>query len=194
MASLRFLQKIVRELSAAFVKTVGVVSVNGYAALAFAVLAFPAFGQQAEPGDMPPPPRIFSKTERTALDRETDLKGRTKLALDLMETRLAKAEGAHDRNELDAMFTELGAFHGLVDDTLEFLTSKSRGNRKAPANLKRFEIGIRQFAPRLEVIRRDLPAKYEFYVRRLAIYLRDARSQAIEPLFGNTVVPNNQQP
>ena len=60
-------------------------------------------------------------------------------------------------------------------------------------NFKRFEIGSANIAPRLELIRRDLPLKYEFYVRSLAVYLRNARAKAVEPLFSDTIVPPSKK-
>lgn len=54
------------------------------------------------------------------------------------------------------------------------------------------EISLRKFLTRIELIRRDLPIKYEKYVRRLAIYVREARSRAVEQLFDDTVIPNNE--
>ncbi|MEK7855704.1 MAG: hypothetical protein AAB288_06415, partial [Acidobacteriota bacterium] len=56
-------------------------------------------------------------------------------------------------------------------------------------NFKRLEIGLRQFRPRLELIRRGIPSEYEPYLRSLIQYVRDARAKAVEPLFGDSVVP-----
>ena len=162
-----------------------------------ALAIFPAISaraQQAEPGDIPPPAKIVSKDERSQLDAQVDVKKRTKLALDLMNVRLTKAEGLHTSGNLDGMFVELGVFHALVDTTLEFLNKSDKDNRKVLDNFKRFEIGLRTFAPRLELIRRDLPLKYEFYVRSLAVYLRNARAKAVEPLFSDTIVPPDKKP
>lgn len=164
-----------------------------YFLLLFLAISFtPAFGQSEPPDDMAPPPvKNVSKAERSQLEAETEVKKRTKLALDLMNGRLIKAEELNSRQDFTAMFLELGSFHGLVDDTLVFLTRASRGDSgKVLNNFKRLEIGLRTFIPRIELIRRELPPRYEFYVRSLTKYLRDARSKAIEPLFGDTVVPN----
>ena len=152
----------------------------------------PALAQNEPPDDMAPPPvKNVSKAERSQLDAENEVKKRTKLALELMNVRLMKAEELNSRQEFTEMFLELGGFHGLVDDTLGFLTQVSRGdNGKVLYNFKRLEIGLRTFIPRMEAIRRDLPPRFEFYVRILTKYLRDARTKAVEPLFGDTVVPN----
>lgn len=151
----------------------------------------PALAQNEPPDDMAPPPvKNVSKEERSQLEAESEVKERTKLALQLMDLRLKKAEELNSREEFTKMFLELGGFHGLVDNTLVFLTQVSRGDSgKVLNNFKRLEIGLRSFIPRMEIIRRELPARYEFYVRILTRYLRDARSKAIEPLFGDTVVP-----
>jgi hypothetical protein len=39
-------------------------------------------------------------------------------------------------------------------------------------------------------MRRDLPIQYEPYVKSLIKYVEDTREKAIEPFYGNTVVPN----
>ncbi len=139
----------------------------------------------------PPPLKIVSKEETRQLNAETDIKKRTKLALDLMEIRLKKAETLNSQQQYTEMFDELGGFHALMDKILEFLDGKDNGGGKILNNFKRVEITLRAFLPRLELIRRDLPARFEFYVRDLAKNVRRARSKAIEPFFGNTVVKDN---
>lgn len=147
--------------------------------------------QEDEQQDTAPPPlKIISKEESKQLEAEKDIKRRTILALDLMETRLKKAEQLNSQQKFTEMFNELGGFHALVDKTLDFLDSNDHGG-KFLNNFKRVEMSLRTFLPRLELIRRDLPAKYEFYVRTLAKYVRGARSRAIDPLFSDTVVKDN---
>ena len=131
----------------------------------------------------------MSNGERTQLDGQQGLKERTKLALALMSSRLSKAEELNAKSEFTAMYNELGGFHALMDDTLAFLEMAPKKD-KTLDNLKRFEMTLRGFAPRLALIRREAPQEYDHYVRVLLKYLRDARSKAIEPLFGNSVVPN----
>jgi len=146
---------------------------------------------QDEPkGVAPPPLKIFAKEEKSQLEAETDVKRRTKLSLDLMEARLLKAETFGKQEQYREMFTELGSFHALMDDTLAFLESSDTTKGKVLNNFKRVELSLRKYITRLELIRRDLPIKFEFYVRRLVRYVREARTKAVEPLFGETVVPN----
>ena len=147
---------------------------------------------QNEPEDIAPPPlKIVSKTERSQLGAEGEVKRRTKLSLELMEFRLLRAEEFATKGEYREMFTELGGFHGLMDNTINFLTNSDTNKSKVLNNFKRVELSLRKYVTRLELIRRNLPIKYEQYVRKLVKYVREARSKAVEPMFGETVLPDN---
>lgn len=165
--------------------------VSMLAAAAVAQPPTPDDDVEFDPNAAPPPVRAMSNIERTQLDGQQGLKDRTKLALALMSSRLSKAEEFNAKNDHTAMYSELGGFHALMDDTLEFLEAAPR-KEKTLDNLKRFEMTLRGFAPRLALIRREIPAEYDHYVRVLLKYLRDARSKAIEPLFGDSVVPTRR--
>ena len=136
----------------------------------------------------PPPAKTLSKEEKDLLNSQADSKKYTKIALELMEIRMKRAEEADARDDFDGMFVELGAFHALMDHSLDFLLKKHSDGKKAFNDFKRYELGIRGFSPRMELLRRDLPIKYEYYVRVLMKYLREARSKAIDPMFGDSVV------
>ena len=151
-----------------------------------------ATAQDDPPEQAPPPLRTVSKEEKTQLTDAPDVKGRTKLSLELMSTRLSQAEHLTASTDFDGMFKELGGFHGLLDNTLEYLGKQDSRIGKVLDNYKRLEIGLRTFEPRLETIRRDLPLRYEDYVRKLIMYVRDSRSRAVEPMFGNSVVPTRK--
>lgn len=140
----------------------------------------------------PPPLRKISEQERKSLDAVPDVKKRTKLALELMSARITRAEEFSGKAQYAEFFAELGAFHGLMDDTLHFLERSDRDEDKILNNFKRLEIGLRGFGPRLEVMRRDLPFRYEYYVRVLLRYLREARTRAVEPLFDDAIVKPNK--
>lgn len=138
--------------------------------------------------EVPPPLKLLSKEEKTALEAQTDLKKRTILTLELMDARLVKAETLKTKEEYSQMFAELGAFHALMDNTLDFLKRNNTGSGKVLNNFKRIELSLRKDITRLELIRRDLPPEYDPYVRSLVKLVREARSRAVEPLFGNTVL------
>jgi hypothetical protein len=162
-------------------------------ALLLLVVPAVAFGQGVIEDNLAPPPlKILSTEEKSKLGAEVEVKRRTKLALELMDTRLKKAETFHTSESYDEMFTELGAFHGLMDNMLEFLNKSDKDSNKVLYNFKRLEIGLRGFTPRLEMIHHDIPIRYEQYVRSLIKNVRTARARAIEPLFDDTVLPDKK--
>lgn len=150
--------------------------------------------RQPPPDDaVPPPLYLLSKTEKTSLDALADVSERTKLSLALMEARMKRAEDFYARDTFDAMFVELGGFNALIDDALNFLKTNDKKRGKVLNNYKKLEISLRKFAPRVELIRRELPARYEYWVRSLARNVRAARSKAVEPLFGFSVLPDEKE-
>lgn len=151
--------------------------------------ACPAQAQPLANDVAPPPLKFVSRDELAQVGAIKDVKKRTQTALELMSVRLKNAETLLSQDLLDQMYKELGSFHGLMDDTLQFLDSSDKDSNRVLNNYKRFEMGLRQFRPRLELIRRDIPLRYEPYVRNLISYLRDARAKAIEPFFSDSVVP-----
>ena len=156
-------------------------------------MASAAIGQDVIEDDIAPPPlKILSPQEKSKLSAETDVRRRTKLALEFMDARLKRAE-THDADQnYDEMFVELGGFHGLMENMLEFLNKSDRDSDRVLDNFKRFEIGLRGFTVRLEMIRHEIPLRYDHYVRNLVRNLRAARARAIEPLFDDTVVPQKR--
>jgi hypothetical protein len=175
--------------------TIGLGKFGGVSFIFFLMLAFTAisFGQGVIDDDLAPPPlKLLSQDEKTKLANETEVKRRTKLALELMDVRLKQAETFDAAENYDEMFVQLGAFHGLMDNMLEFLNKSDKDSNKVITNFKRLEIGLRAFNPRLQMIHHDIPTRYEHYVRNLIRYLRTARARAIEPLFDDTVLPENK--
>ena len=165
-----------------------------FCVFSFTFLVSPASAQPPDQVDTAPPPlRMLTKEERTSLESTNDVKARTKLALEYMTTHVSAAEAYNEKREYDAMFHELGGFHGLIDHTLLFLTKSDRTSNRVLDNLKRFEIGLRGFMPRLEGIHRELPFRYEDYVRKLIAYVRNARTKALDPLFSDSVIKKSDQ-
>lgn len=174
----------------AFLKPVKLFLLLGIVSGFFAINAI----AQEFPADAEPPPlKVITKEEREQLYLETKVKNRTKLALELMDVRLQNAEGLFAEKKYSEMFKELGRFHALVDNALAFLVRNDRGKGKILNDYKRLEIGLRAYLPRLELIRRELPSNFEFYVRILIKSVRDARSDAVDPFFGNTVLPQKTE-
>ena len=144
------------------------------------------------PDAVPPPLKVLSRDEKNQLKAEIDPKKHTSLALELTEGHLAKAEELSAKSEFDLMFKELGSFNAVIDEALDFLGRGDSGSGRILNSSKKLEIGLRSYSPRLEAIRRDVPSGYEPYVRNLIKTIRDARSRAIEPFFGTSVIPQQK--
>jgi len=152
------------------------------------------FAQDEEPPTdaAPPPVRTISKDEKKQLETETNIKKRTQMSLDLMELRLKKAEEFSAQNQFQDSLNELGSFHALLENALKHLNKNDNGSSKIDYNFKRLEIGLRRTVSRLELIFREMPFRYGYYVRKLQKFVRETRAKAIEPLFDDTVVPERR--
>lgn len=150
--------------------------------------------QQEKPKDLVPPPlALISDAEKENLEAESDMKKRTQLALVLMDARVKKAEELSAQKKFEESLNELGAFQALISNTLKFLNRNNSGSRKVLNNYKRFEISLRDYFPRLELMRREMPIKYGYHVRTLMKFVRDARTSATDPIFGETVLPDSDE-
>ncbi|MFV0387449.1 MAG: hypothetical protein ACK5NT_01745 [Pyrinomonadaceae bacterium] len=131
----------------------------------------------------PPPMREMSKTEDETLDSKTKVSDKTKVALELMEARLVKSETFGKKNEFKDALDNLGGFAAIMTAAYNFLT-KGTNPKKNLKSIKKFEIGLRKFLPRLEVLRRESPYKYEYHVQRIIRDVREFRSGATENMYG----------
>lgn len=143
--------------------------------------------------DAPPPLKLIAETTRKQLSAAKNVKERTKLALELMQSRLTAATAKSEGGDYAAMFQELGRFHALMDDTLAFLDRFSESRNARLSNYKRLEIGLRRMNPQIDLLRRNAPPERERYLFYLSRNVREARARAVEPLFGDAVVPQRQQ-
>jgi hypothetical protein len=153
------------------------------------ILTAPIYAQDDSLTEVPPPVAVVPKPDRERLDAKADPKDRGKLALEMMNERLTSASKQLEGENYNGVFRELGVFHGLLITTIDFLVRRSESG-KGLDNLKKFEMTLRTFMPRVETIRRELPSQFEGYLDKLEKAIRDARSKATEPMFSNNVVPN----
>lgn len=158
---------------------------------AFGIVSVSAQTDAAD--DFPPPLKTISKNEKNALAAEKDTRKRAFLYMDLMEKRLQQAEEASRSSNFRKMFLDLGVFQGLMEGTLDFLYSSNRKTEKDYDNFKKYEMTLRAFTPRIEVLRRESPERYDKYLQSVLKQVRDTRSKAVEPLFGDNVVPRERQ-
>jgi hypothetical protein len=161
-------------------------------ALLFVIASLFIFASDAPaqgPDDIAPPPiKMLSKTEKADLAAKTEPKQRTTLALQLMDARLKSAEKFRTDENYSLMYAELGGFHALLDNTLDFLLKASSNEGKQLNNLKKFEIGLRSYIPRIETIRRDVPSNWDPYLKTLLKNIDSAREKAMAPFFSDTVI------
>ena len=159
--------------------------------VALLLLPSAALGQKDDlpDGVVPPPLSVLSEKEADLLEEESSAKKRTKLAIELMDNRLLKSESSSKAKEFQNSLNQLGHFRALMLATLVDL-KRSEINRKALRNNKRFEIALRSFIPRLELVRRALPFSHSYHVTILIKDVRKARTETIEPFFDDTVLPN----
>lgn len=160
----------------------------------FVFLLAPQVVSAQDDDDLAPPPlKLLAKEDRAHLENETEIKVKTKLAVDMMRSHVDAAEKLNTANDFNGVFRELGFFRALVDYTLAFLEKQDMHENRSLDNYKRLELSLRAVTPRIEAIRRELPVQYEEYVRKLLIHIRDARSKASEPMFSDTVLPKEKQ-
>jgi len=145
---------------------------------------------QVDDTTAPPPLRMISKEDRNKLDAKSSPKDRTKLSLEMMETRLAAAEKLNSDKNFRHAYGELGIFNGLLNDLLGYLERTNNRGTKVLDEFKRMEIALRRFGSRIEGIRRELPFEFDEYVKDLLQEVRNARSRAVEHFFDKTVSPD----
>jgi hypothetical protein len=157
--------------------------------LSLLIVASPAIAQEDDDADAAPPPvKAVPKPEKDELAAEASPKERTKVTLDFMNGHIAAAEKLSNDHNASAAFKELGMFEALMDDSVTYLAKKDNDSNKVLDALRKLEIGLRTFMPRLETIRRLLPLNCDDYVRKLMKNLRDARAKAVDPMFSDNVV------
>ena len=142
-------------------------------------------------GVVAPPISVLSEKEKESLEEEKSLKKRTKLALNLMDRRLVKSAVSADDAEYQESLDQLGFFRAIMDSTLVNLEENDY-RKNILGNYKRFEIALRGFIPRLENVRRALPASHSYHVSQLIESVRNARQIAIESFYGDTVISDGR--
>jgi hypothetical protein len=168
--------------SAAYLRSIAI------CAVAVFLSSLSVAAQDGTDNSAPPPLKLISRSEREQLASKPQVKDHTNLALQLMNARLKAAEKHLTDENFSLLYAELGGFHGIMDNTLDFLIRSGPSDGKVLNSLKKYEIGLRGFVPRLEIIRRELPSNFEPYLKTLIRSLGETREKAIEPFFGNTVI------
>ena len=136
-----------------------------------------------------PPMKFVSRGERTQLSATRDAKARTRATIELAETRLARAEQLTAEQKYNAASGELGVYQGLIEDALDYLDDITKNDNKLRDTYKRLELALRTHCMRLEAIRRVTPSEYAVHIKAICECARNARTEALNSFYGDTVVP-----
>lgn len=139
---------------------------------------------QSVPDEFPPPLKTISESEEARLRSSRNQTEELRITRDLMEARLTAAESAIRSGDELGMFFELGAFHALMERMLERLLDSKSAKRSSSqiSNLKRFEMTLRGYPSRIELIRRR-SFEFDSYINDLQLEIRRARTRSLEPMF-----------
>jgi hypothetical protein len=143
---------------------------------------------QPTPLTAPPPIKIISKEERSQLDQTRDSKQRLRLTIEFAGTHLTRAEEHTKQANYDAASAEVGSYHALIEDALEFLGAMKRDSNKTRDVYKRLELALRADGPRLTAMRRITPLEYAVWIKKVEDFARDGRTEALNSFYGHTVV------
>jgi len=173
-----------------------------FAALAFVALACSdaaaqtdASAQRADEPSAAPPLRYVPDEVRRQLDAEArDVKARTKLGLQLAEDRLARASSASDADRFEECTNELGVYEAIVSDTIRYVQTSGRTGNKLRDTFKRIELTLRSHVPRIETLRRGLPAAHAVYAKETIEFVRAQRDQALSAFYDDSIIPEPIRP
>jgi hypothetical protein len=173
-----------------------------FAALVFVALAFSeataqtdANAQRADDPAAPPPLRYVPDDVRRQLDAEArDVKARTKLSLQFAEDRLTRAAAAVEADHFEEATNDLGVYEAIVADTIHFVQASGRTGNKLRDTFKRIELALRAHVPRIETLRRGLPAAHAVYAKATIEFVRAERDQALSAFYDDTVIPEPVHP
>jgi uncharacterized protein YicC (UPF0701 family) len=162
-------------------------------ALLFVLRCSSLVAAQEIPDDFAPPPsKIISKEERKQLEAERDIKKHLLLSVGFLERHTARAEILTSDNSFDEALAELGTFEAILNEALHTLSKGNRDSGKVQNSGKMIEAALRRFSARIELMRRKMPSAYAYHVQKLIKVIRDARTKAIEPLWGEVVLPKTR--
>jgi hypothetical protein len=148
--------------------------------------------QDAQPSPTPltaPPPfKMIVKEERAQIEQTTDSSKRLKLTITFAVAHLSAAEQHTARENYEAASVEVGMYHALIENALQFLSSFKRDSNKTRDLYKRLELALRADGPRLTAMRRLTPLEFAVWIKHVEDFARDGRTEALNSFYGHTVV------
>ena len=107
---------------------------------------------------------------------------------------MKRAETATDQKKFEESLSEVGRYLGLIDDVLAYIATLSRDKGSTRDLYKHFEISVRPHIPRIAVMRRSTPVEYAMRLKDAEEYVKDARSEALDSFYGQTVLRERPTP
>jgi hypothetical protein len=132
--------------------------------------------------------KLVSHAERAQLMSARDVKARTRASIELAEARLRRAEEFTSALQYDAAATELGCYHGLIENVMGYLSELKTDKGKMRDLFRKLELSLRAHGVRIESMRRSTPAEYSINIKPIIEYTRSARTEALNAFYGDTVV------
>src|SRR5947207_10296985 len=142
----------------------------------------------------PPPMMLVTRSDRSELQSANDPKARLRATFTLADVHLKLAETATDQKKFEEASSELGRYLGLIDDLRAFIATLSRDKASTRDLYKHFEISVRPHIPRIAVMRRSTPVEYAINLKAAEEYIKDARSEALDSFYGQTVLRERPTP
>jgi hypothetical protein len=142
----------------------------------------------------PPPMHLVSRNDRSELDGNRDPKARLRATISLAEDHLKRAETLTDQKKYNEALSELGCYLGLIDDLRAYIGAMTRDKGSTRDLYRHFEISVRPHIPRIAVMRRTTPADYAMHLKEAEEYIKDARSEALDSFYGQTVLRERPAP
>ena len=141
----------------------------------------------------PPPMKFISGNERMQLAKENDTKNRIKVNIELAENRLSRAEALTSAQNHEDAVDELASYRWLLEDAFAFLRARGKTDNKARDLYKKLELSMRAHGIRLENMRRSTPLEYAIYIKDIYDYTRNARTEALNSFYGDTVLKTDKR-
>jgi hypothetical protein len=143
---------------------------------------------QPTPLTAPPPFKMIVKEERAQIEQTKDSQKRLKLTIEFARTHLTLAEQHTSREEYETASAEVGKYHALIENSLQFLSTFKRDSNKTRDLYKRLELALRADGPRLTAMRRITPLEFAVWIKQVEDFARDGRTEALNSFYGHTVV------
>jgi len=148
---------------------------------------------QPTPLTAPPPFKMIVKEERDQMEATKDAPKRLKLTMEFAGGHLTRAEQHTVRGDYEAASAEVGMYHALIENALEFLSTFKRDSNKTRDLYKRLEMALRADGPRLTAMRRITPLEFAVWIKQVEDFARDGRTEALNSFYGHTVVRDPQK-